>query len=187
MNTTGNNTARKTVGHAIHGLRPYIKALELAQGETAPRAEFRYQIAEDRGTARIIRNPTPGTSTRLTDWIEVEGTDRPISEWAKMGKQARLAFIGLKATKEKLRQDNDHVQFALNILTGEAQLFRSGALLTEYPTTIEGWVPVGRQIEVRYFESYNAALEWNNHSAAAEVRAMMEKLGIMRSERVNKK
>ncbi len=182
MNTT-NNLARKTVGHAIHGLRPYIKALELAKGDQVSQFEFRYQISEDRGSACILRNPTPGTETPLNDWLIVEGSERSISEWAQIGKQARLAFIALKSTKEQLRLKNDHVQFTLNVLTDEAFLSRNGEVLSDHPTTIAGWAPLGRDVEVRYFESYHAAIDWNNPTAAAGVRATMEKLGILRSER----
>lgn len=185
--TTTSNMARKTVGHAIHGLRPYIKALEVAKGDNVSNGEFRYQISEDRGSARIIQNPVPGAETPLSDWVTVEGTERPIADWAQIGKQARLAFIGLKATKEKLRLDNDHVQFTLNVIGGQAFLSRNGEVLNDYPTTIADWAPVGREIEVRYFESYNAALEWNNLTAAAGVRATMEKLGILRSDRAASK
>ncbi len=181
--TTTSNPARKIVGHAIHGLRPYIKALELAKGDKVSIGEFRYQISEDRGCARIIRNPALGAETPLDQWLTVEGTERSINEWAQLGKQARLAFIALKATKEKLRLDDDHVQFTLNIITGDAFLSRNGEVVSDYPSTIAGWAPVGREVEVRYFESYNAALEWNNPTAAAAVRATMEKLGILRSER----
>ncbi len=184
--TTTSNSARKTVGHAIHGLRPYIKALELAQGVKVSQNEYRYQISEDRGSARILRNPNPGTETPLSDWLTVDGTERSIAEWAQIGKQARLAFIALKSTKEQLRLLNDHVQFTLNVLTNEAFLTRNGEVLPEHPTTIAAWAPLGRDVEVRYFESYNAAIEWNNPTAAAGVRATMEKLGILRSERATK-
>ncbi|HEY9732284.1 MAG TPA: hypothetical protein V6C89_10250 [Drouetiella sp.] len=184
--TTTSNSARKTVGHAIHGLRPYIKALELARGITVSQGEYRYQISEDRGSARIICNPVSGADTPLSEWVTVESTERAISDWAQIGKQVRLAFIGLKATKEKHRLDGDHVQFTLNVLTEQAFLSRNGEVLTDYPTTIADWAPVGREVEVRYFESYNAALEWNNQAAAAGVRATMERLGILRSERVAK-
>jgi hypothetical protein len=185
--TTTSNFARKTVGHAIHGLRPYIKALEVARGITVSQGEFRYVIAEDRGSARIVCNPCPAEETPLSQWVTVEGTERAISDWAQIGKQVRLAFIGLKATKEKHRLDSDHLQFRLNVLTGEACLSRDGEVLSEYPTTIADWAPVGREVEVRYFESYNAAIEWNNLTAAAGVRATMERLGILRSERAAEK
>lgn len=184
--TTTSNLARKLVGHAIHGLRPYIKALEIAKGDHVSQGEFRYQISEDHGSARIIRNPVLGAETPLSQWLTVEGTERSIADWAEVGKQARLAFIGLKATKEKLRLENDHVQFTLNVITGVAHVSRRGEVLTEYPTTISAWAPVGREVEIRYFESYNAALDWNNPAAAAGVRATMEKLGILRSERPGK-
>ncbi len=185
MNTT-RNLARKTVGLAIHGLRPYIKALELSQGDSVSKGEFRYDISEDSGSARILRNPNPGSNTSLNDWVTVDGTERSISDWAQIGKQARLAFIALKSIKEKLRLHDDQVQFSLNVLTDEAHLTRKGELLTDYPTTIAGWAPLGHEVEVRYFESYNAAIEWNNPTAAAEVRATMERLGILRSERQGK-
>lgn len=174
---------RKTVGHAIHGLRPYIKALEVAQGTTTSVGEFRYEVSSDRTSARILRNPTPGSDTAQSDWLVVEGTERSIEDWAQIGKKARLAFIGLKETKEKLRLQSDHVQFTLNVLTGEAFLSRGGAVLGDYPAKIDDWAPIGRAAEVLYFESYNVALKWSNASAADEVRAHMEKVGILRSER----
>lgn len=182
MNTT-QSLARKSVGHAIQGLRPYIKALELLKGDKTSKGEFRYEISEDRGSARILRNPNPGTETPLQDWVEVEGTNRAISAWALTGKQARLAFIGMKSVKEKLRLAGDHVHYSLDVITGDAHLSRSGELVQDHPTTIAGWAPIGREVEQRYFESYNAAREWNNPSAAAEVRSIMEKLGILRPER----
>ena len=184
---TATNLARKNVGHAIHGLRPHIKALELAEGVTKSTGQFRYEISADRRSARIVRNPQPGENIPAHEWLVVDGTDRSIEDWAKAGKQSRLAFIALKSTKEKLRLQNVHVQYSLNALNGQAFLTCDGAVMTEHPTTIRDWAPLGRAVEVRYFESYKAAIEWNNPAAAASVRATMETFGILRSERAESK
>ncbi len=70
-----------------HTLRAHAKAYELKAGAAG---RFSYQIAVD-GRSAVILDP--------------EGqvvSSKPIEEWAADGAAIRLAFIGLKALKEKL-------------------------------------------------------------------------------------
>jgi hypothetical protein len=168
------NTKQKEVGFAIHGLRAYIKALELAQGVRVSKNEYRYEIAADRLSARIVAS---------ADQTEVEGTSRPLTEWSKLGKQARLGLIGLRSEKEQSHQSGDHVQYTLNVITNEAFLSKNGTRVEEKPQTIDEWAKTGREIEKRLFESLNGALEYNCDDAAKTVRAEMIRLGVIRERR----
>lgn len=182
------NTNQKDVGFAIHGLRAYIKALELAKNVRVSQSEFAYQIGEDRTSARIGSrfSESPAAEASKTfelnghTYVEVDGTSRSLSEWVKVGKQARLGLIGLKAAKEELKEAGDHVQFTLNVLTGEAFLSRAGGRLEDRPATIDEWAKAGRTVEKGLFESLKAAQDYHADSAAAEVKAKMVRLGVIR-------
>jgi hypothetical protein len=170
------NTKQKEVGFAIHGLRAHIKALELANGVRVSKNEYRYEIAADRLTARIVVT---------ADQSEVEGTSRPLADWSKLGKQARLGLIGLRSEKEKSHQAGDHVQYTLNVVTGEAYLSKNGVRVEDKPQTIEEWAKLGREVEKLLFESLNGALEYNCDDAAKTVRAEMIRLGVIRERRAD--
>lgn len=165
---------QKEVGFAIHGLRAHIKALELNKGVRVSEAEYRYEIAQDRTSARIVLS---------ADLTEVEGTKKPLADWAQAGKQARLGLIGLKATKESLHEKGENVQFTLNVIAGEAFLSRNGSRLTDQPQTIDEWAKIGRAKEKELFESLNAAKEYGSADAAEQVRAEMVRLGVIRERR----
>ncbi|HEY9775951.1 MAG TPA: hypothetical protein V6C81_19465 [Planktothrix sp.] len=171
------NTKQKEVGFAIHGLRAYIKALELANGVRVSKNEFRYEIAQDRLSARIVVS---------ADQTEVEGTNRQLTEWSLLGKQARLGLIGLRSEKEQALQSGDHVQYTLNVISQEAFLSKNGTRVEEKPQSIEEWAKVGREVEKRLFESLNGALEYNCDDAAKTVRAEMLKLGVIRERRAER-
>ncbi|HEY9711900.1 MAG TPA: hypothetical protein V6C72_00430 [Chroococcales cyanobacterium] len=177
------NSNRKLAGAAINGLRPYIKALELAAGITKSANDYRYVISEDRQTAKIICNPAPGSDKPHDQWVEVAGTEKSLSDWAALGKRVRHAFIGLKSVKDDLRLDGVYVQFTLNVLTNEAFLAQNGERLADRPQTIDEWARLGRPIEKAQFESLNAAIDYNLEDAAKEVRAKMVRLGIFREKK----
>jgi hypothetical protein len=168
------NNKQKEVGFAIHGLRAYIKALELAKGVRISTSEFRYEIAADRVSARIVVS---------ADTTEIEGTSKPLTEWATIGKQARLGLIGLRAEKETCRAAGKNVQYTLNVLTGEAHLTDNGNVVEGQPKTIAEWAVRGREVEKRLFESLNGALEFGCDGAAADVRVEMIRLGVIRERR----
>ena len=168
------NNKQKEVGFAIHGLRAYIKALELAKGVRVSTTEFRYEISADRVSARIVLS---------ADSTEVEGTNKPLTEWSTIGKQARLGLIGLRAEKETIRTAGQNVQYTLNVLTGEAHLSSNGTVVEDKPLTIKDWAVKGREVEKRLFESLNGALEFGCDDAAANVRADMIRLGVIRERR----
>jgi len=168
------NVKQKEVGAAIHGLRAYIKALELAKSVQESKNEYRYEIAQDRGSARIIVS---------ADQSEVEGTNRPLTDWAAIGKPARLGLIGLKAEKEALKAKGEHVQYSLNAITGEAYLSQNGQRLEGQPQSIVDWAKRGHDVETKLFESLRAAVEHGVDDVAKELRKEMVRLGVIREPR----
>jgi hypothetical protein len=168
------NVKQKEVGFAIHGLRAYIKALELAEGIRVSKNKYRYEIAADRTSARIILS---------TEQTEVENTSRSLTDWAKLGKDARLGLIGLRAEKETLRETGQHVQYTLNVISNEAYLAKAGQRMTEHPQTISDWAKKGHEIEREKFEGLNAAIEFGFDDVASTIRKDMIRLGIIREPR----
>jgi len=178
------NNIQKLKGFTIRALKCYIKALELGDGVRVSQRSFRYELSADGTTARIIRT---------ADGSEVEGTNRSIEDWAKVGKPARLGLIGLKAKKRDLREQGARVMFELNVITGVAGLTRDGETITQLPTaggegvedaptTIEGWAELGRSVEKPLFEQLKAAREWSLPEAEKKVWDEMVELGIVREK-----
>ncbi len=79
------NVKQKEVGFAIHGLRAHIKALELSQGKSESKNEYRYEIASDRNSARVVRSE---------DQTEVEGTNRVLADGPRSAKKLVPASLG---------------------------------------------------------------------------------------------
>lgn len=171
---TRNVKPSKEVGFAIHGLRAYIKALELSKGVQVSTKEYRYDIALDRTTARIVTS---------ADSAEVEGTNRSLADWAKIGKDSRLGLIGLKSEKDEFRAKGEHVQYTLNVLTGDAYLSKNGQRLEDQPQTIADWAKKGRDVERQLFNSLNAAVDHCIDDVAEELRKKMIRLGVIREPR----
>jgi hypothetical protein len=170
------NVKQKEVGFAIHGLRAHIKALELSQGKSESKNEYRYEIASDRNSARVVRSE---------DQTEVEGTNRVLAEWASIGKEARAGLIGLKAEKDALRTKGEHVKYSLDVLTQEAYLSQNGQRLEGHPQSIADWAKKGYDVERKMFESLKAAVEYGIEDVEASVRQEMIRLGIFREPRTH--
>jgi len=188
------NSARKAVdpekvlkkekGFMVFGLKSWIKALELANGHRKSAGEFRYVVAADASTAKVVRN---------SDGSVVEGTDRTRQEWAAIGKPARLASIALRATKDEIEQSTgERVEYSYNVVTGEAQLSVRGARLsgspsgdTTYGATISEWAAIGQPIEQALFQQLTAAREWGNKSAEHVTREKMIRYGVIRKPRAD--
>ena len=166
-----NKALQKSKGLAIKGLKAWIKALEIAEGSRISKQKYRYEIAEDGTTARIYT---------AADGTTVEGCERSLADWAKIGAPARHALIGLRYTKEQLDREGPRVLYTLDVITQEAHISRDGQVLTDKPTTIESWAQLGREIEKREFESKRAAEEWNNKDAVQHVLENMVRWGIIR-------
>jgi hypothetical protein len=170
------NVKQKEVGFAIHGLRAYIKALELSQGVQISKSEYRYEIAENRASARIVV---------AAQGSQVEGTNRDLADWAKIGKEARVGLIGLKSEKEAFRTKGEHVQFTLDILANVAYLCQNGQRLKDQPQTISEWARRGHEVERKLFEDLKVASEHGIDDLARETRATMVRLGVIREPRVH--
>lgn len=170
-NTNSNRALQKTKGKAIKGLKAWIKALEMQEGSRKSQGKYRYEIAEDGSTARIFT---------AADQATVEGTEKPLSEWAAVGVPARHALIGLRHTKESLEQQGPRVLYTLNVLTGEANISRDGTVLEDQPTTIEEWAKLGQEIEKREFDSLKAAKDYAHQGAVDFVLNNMVRWGIIR-------
>jgi hypothetical protein len=168
------NVKQKEVGFAIHGLRAYIKALELSQGVQVSKNDYRYEIAEDRTSARIIV---------AADRSEVESTNRALAGWAKIGKEARVGLIGLKSEKHAYRARGEHVQFTLDILADAAYLSKDGKRLEDQPQTIADWAKRGHEVERKLFEDLKIATEHGLEDLAKETRDAMVRLGVIREPR----
>ncbi len=180
--TTASTNSGKLTGFAIIALRAYIKALELNAGKAKSDGEYRYEIPKTQApgqapTARIYAQATGQT---------VEGCDKPLEDWAKDGKQIRLAFIGLKDAKMQLEAQTSKptkVRYTLNAITGEACITVDGERLADKPVTIAEWAKAGREVEKPLFESLKAAQEWGSADGEAETKAKMIALGIIRAPR----
>lgn len=170
----------KLTGFAIIALRATIKAIELNAGQNRSNGEYRYDIPKagngEVPTAKIFR---------VDNGQVVDGCEKALEEWAKDGKQIRLAFIGLKSEKIALEQSEDcgSVRYTLNALTGEAYLTSDGEKLAGKPNTIEEWAKVGREVEKPLFESLKAAQDYGSKDGEEETRAKMVALGIIRDPR----
>lgn len=173
LNTSsGDRSLQKRKGMAIKGLKAHIKGLELNDNVRVSQHTYRYEIAANGETARIYLAATG---------VTVEGTERPLSDWADKGKPCRLALIGLRYTKDQLERDGDRVLYTLNVLTGDAYLARrNGEKVADLPTTITAWAEIGKPIEKREFESLRVAMDYHNQEAAASVKANMIRWGIIR-------
>lgn len=171
--STSARALQKSKGKAIKGLKAYIKALEMAEGTRVSQQKYRYEIAEDGSTARIYT---------AQDNQTVEGTERPLNDWAAIGAPARHALIGLRYTKDQIERNEPRVLYTLNVITQEANISRDGEVLADHPTTIEAWAEIGREIERREFESHRAAKEYNNREAVDFVESNMVRWGIIRSK-----
>ena len=167
-----NRALQKSKGKAIKGLKAYIKALELGEGYRVSKQKYRYEIAEDGSTARVLT---------AADGVTVEGTERPLAEWAKIGTEARHALIGLRFTKDKLDRQGARVLYTLNVITQEANITQRGDLVEDQPTTIAEWAKLGKTIEQREFESKRAAEDYNNADAVQTVIDNMVRWGIIRT------
>ncbi|MCA9801612.1 MAG: hypothetical protein KC777_06475 [Cyanobacteria bacterium HKST-UBA02] len=181
MTSTQKNTAlKKRKGMAIKGLKAYIKALEIAEGNRQSRARYRYEISQDGESARIFT---------AADGVTVEGTQRSLADWASIGAPARLALIALRYTKDKLDRPGEPVFYTLNVITGEASITRQGELVSTdetgstLPASTTAWAELGKAIERREFESLRAAKEYRNESAIGIVESNMIRWGIIRAPR----
>jgi hypothetical protein len=171
MNTNTNRTARsndpaaaikKAKGFMIFGLKSWIKALEMSEGNKKSEGKFRYEVSEDASSGRIVRT---------ADGSEVEGTARTRDQWAAVGRPARLASIGLRARKEELEnQLKERVEYTFDVTTGDARLTRNGELVADEPTTIADWAVKGQAVEKSLFLQLNVAIEWGIQSAADTTR-----------------
>jgi hypothetical protein len=179
--TSQNKNNGKLTGFAIIALRATIKALELNAGQTRSAGEYRYEIpkvsADEAPTARIYT---------VANGEDVAGYNKSLDEWAKSGKQIRLAFIGLKSEKISLEDGENKpnsVRYTLNAITGEAYLTCNGTPVSGKPTTVADWSKVGRDVEKPLFESLKAAQEYGSKDGEEEARAKMIALGIIRDPR----
>lgn len=171
-NSANDRTLQKRKGMAIKGLKAWIKALEMNEGTEVSQHKYRYEILEDGPAARVYLSETGAT---------VPATHRTLEEWAAIGKPARLALIGLRFTKDQVEQkDGDRVKYTMNVISGEAFLSRRGTRLDNHPTAIDGWAPIGKEVENKEFESLRIAKDYGNKDAAEAVRANMVRWGIIR-------
>jgi len=184
MDSKTNNPGKLT-GAAIIALRATIKALEMNAGQQRSTGQYRYEISKPTGpnqavTARIYEVATGA---------DVEGYNKPLEEWAKLGKKVRLAFVGLKdakiALEERPEQDTEvaYVRFTLNSISGSATLSKNGNLVEGKPTTIDEWAKIGREVEKPLFESLKMAQEYGSENGIRETRAKMIARGIIRAPR----
>lgn len=173
---------KKEKGFMVFGLKSWIKALELANGHRKSAGEFRYVVAADASTAKVVR---------LSDGSVVEGTERSRQEWAAIGKPARLASIALRATKDELEQaSGERIEYSFNVITGDAFLSARGVRVTSngstaYGATIAAWATVGQPIEQSLFQQLTAAREWGNKSAEQVTRDKMIKYGVIRKPKAD--
>ncbi len=170
-NSATDRALQKRKGMAIKGLKAWIKALEMNEGTEVSQHKYRYEILEDGPAARVYLSEN-GTT--------VEGTHRSLEEWAAIGKPARLALIGLRFTKDQVERDGDRVKYTMNVISGEAFLSRRGTRLEPHPSTIDGWSPIGKEVENKEFESLRIAKDYGNKDAAEAVRTNMVRWGIIR-------
>ena len=169
----------KLTGFAIVALRATIKALELNVGQTKSKGEYRYEIIRSDSTGELAS----ACIYRVEDAQEVEGCNRSLSDWARAGKEVRLALIGLTAEKFKLESGDGapwNVFYKLNVISGEARLTCGGVAVNGMPSDIAGWAAIGLAVEKPLFESLKAAQECSSAQGVQEVRQKMIKLGIIR-------
>ena len=169
----------KLFGAAIIGMRVFIKALELEEGQNQLKSQgwYRYQIDESRTTAFIYDTRVDGKVEKIVEMT--------IEEWAEHGKEMRLALIGLKATKAELeeKEEEEHVTvlFKLNVISGEAHLSNNGIVVAGLPTNIEDWADIGAAVEERMFRMLREADRSGSESNVWAIKAIMQELGILLS------
>lgn len=173
MSTTPDRQLKKEQGFMVFGLKSHIKALEMADGHKKSQGKYRYVVADDASTARIII---------AADESTVPGTDRTRQEWARIGRPARLASIALKATKDEL-ESLGRVEYTFNVTTGDAYLTVRGQRVTDRPTTVEEWAKIGAPLEKSLFEQLAVARDYGNAAAEAATREKMERYGVIRKPR----
>lgn len=164
--------AKKAKGFMIFGLKSWIKALEMTEGTKKSQGKFRYEVAADAASGRIVL---------ISDGSVVEGTQKTRDQWAAIGKPARLASIGLRARKEELEfAFKERVEYTFDVTTGQATLTRANVLVEGEATTIDAWAEKGQSVEKSLFQQLNVALEWGNAQAAETTRERMVKYGVIR-------
>lgn len=182
MNTTCNNKKTPTIdpekalkkakGFMIFGLKSWIKALEIADGQKKSAGKYRYQVSEDASTGLIVL---------ASDGSEVAGTNRSRDDWAAVGKPARLASIGLRARKDELEESTkERHEYTFNVISGEACLTCGGQRLDAEGVTISDWAAKGQPIEMALFQQLNVAIDWGHEAAVEDTRQRMIKYGVIR-------
>lgn len=155
----GDRAAKKEKGFMIFGLKSWIKALELAEGQKKSAGKYRYVVDGDATSGKIVL---------ASDGSTVSGSERTRTEWSQIGKPARLASIALRATKDELEQTAPaRVEYHFNVISSEAYLTVAGERLNSlgeavYPSTISDWARLGRPIEQALFQQLNAARDYGN-------------------------
>lgn len=178
----GDRAAKKDKGFMIFGLKSWIKALELAEGQKKSAGKYRYVVDGDATSGKIVL---------ASDGSVVVGTERTRTEWSQIGKPARLASIALRATKDELEPTAPaRVEYHFNVISSEAYLTVAGERLNSlgdvvYPSTISDWARLGRPIEQALFQQLNAARDYGNKNAEEITRAKMIKYGVIRKPRAD--
>jgi hypothetical protein len=164
---------KKEQGFMVFGLKSHIKALEMAEGHKKSQGKYRYVVADDASSARIIN---------AADESTVPCTDRTRQEWARIGRPARLASIALKAAKDEM-ESQGRVEYTFDVTTGDAYLTVRGQRVLDRPTTIEDWAKIGAPLEKALFEQLTVARDYGNVQAEAATRQKMERYGVIRKPR----
>lgn len=174
----GDRSAKKEKGFMIFGLKSWIKALEMAEGQKKSAGKYRYVVDGDATVGKIVLS---------ADGSVVAGTERSRQEWSNVGKPARLASIALRATKDDLEQTaSERIEYHFNVITGEAYLTAGGERLSgDHPATVSDWAKLGRPIEQALFQQLNAARDYGNSNAEEVTRAKMIKYGVIRKPRAD--
>lgn len=168
---------KKEKGFMVFGLKSWIKALEIADGHRRSQGQYRYVVASDAASARIVFAASGET---------VPGAEMTRQQWAAIGKPARLASIALRATKDQIElASSERVEYAFDVITGTATLSARGAVLTSdgektLGSTIQDWAREGQPIEQSLFQQLTAAREWGNKNAEEATREKMIKYGVIR-------
>jgi hypothetical protein len=162
--------SKKEQGFMVFGLKSFIKALEMADGDKKSSAKYRYQVDADASYAWIVL---------AADGTEVPETRRTRQEWAKIGRPARLASIALRATKDEL-DSLGRVEYTFNVVTGEGYVTLDDERLADRPQTVQEWAKIGAPLEKSLFEQLGAAREWGNTDAEETTREKMIKYGVIR-------
>ena len=125
---------KKAKGFMIFGLKSWVKALELADGNKKSAGKYRYAVTADASSGHIFL---------AENGTVVEGTERSRDDWAKIGQPARLASIALRAAKDELNI-HERVEYTFNVITGEAFLSRRGQRVAGHPgDNRTAWAEIG--------------------------------------------